>query len=112
MSKNLFQNGTLCALCFFLSVIVETGINAGESNSNHGSQASNMVRSNIPQKEGRQKFIDFDGDLVEGMNKSPYDSLNQVSESQRKRRAVHLYRKRKGFPMEIQHTLKKMRYIQ
>lgn len=62
-------------------------------------------------KEDRQKVIDFDGDLVEGMNKSPYDSLNQVSEAQKKRRMMHLYRKRKGFKVEVQQTLGKMRYV-
>ena len=60
----------------------------------------------------RSKVIDFDGDLVEGMNKRPFDSLNQVSEAQKKRKGAHLYRKRKGFRSEIRATLREMRYAQ
>lgn len=64
------------------------------------------------QSNERSKVIDFDGDLVEGMNKRPFDSLNQVSEAQKRRKASHLYRKRKGFRNEIRETLREMRYTQ
>ncbi len=60
----------------------------------------------------RQKVIDFEGDLVEGVNKQPLDSLSEISEAQKRKRKMHLYRKRKGFKTEIQETLREMRYPQ
>lgn len=63
-------------------------------------------------KSRSQKVIDFEDDLVEGMNKKPYDSLNQVSEAKKKRKTSHLYHKRKGFRVEMTQTVRKMRYSQ
>jgi len=60
----------------------------------------------------RSKAIDFDDEVVEGMNKRPLDSLSQISERDRKRRKPHLYRKRAGFRPETVETLKVMRYTQ
>ena len=62
--------------------------------------------------KARQKVIDFDGDVVEGVNKQPLDSLTQISEKEKRRRKVHLYRKRRGFQTEIQETLREMRYAE
>jgi len=42
-----------------------------------------------------KKQIDFEGDVVEGVNKQPLDSLNQVSENDGGRHRVHLYRRKK-----------------
>lgn len=56
------------------------------------------------------KVIDFDGDLVEGVNKRPLDSLSQISERERARRGRHLYRKRAGFRSETLKTIKDLRY--
>lgn len=61
---------------------------------------------------GRQKVIDFEGDLVEGVNKRPLDSLSQISDANRKRKKSHLYRKRKGFRAETRETLREMRYLE
>lgn len=61
---------------------------------------------------GRQKVIDFEGDLVEGVNKRPLDSLSQISDMNRNKRKSHLYRKRKGFRVETKETLREMRYIE
>jgi hypothetical protein len=60
----------------------------------------------------RQKVIDFEGDLVEGVNKRPLDSLSEISEAQKRKRKIHLYRKRKGFRTEIRETVREMRYLQ
>lgn len=59
-----------------------------------------------------QKVIDFEGDLVEGMNKRPLDSLSEISELQKRRKRMHLYRKRRGFRTETQETLREMRYLE
>lgn len=62
--------------------------------------------------KNRQKVIDFEDQLVEGMNKQPLDSLNQISEKDRKKKKPHLYRKRTGFRSETNETLGVMRYNQ
>ena len=63
-------------------------------------------------KEKRSKVIDFEDDVVEGMNKRPLDSLSQISERDKKRRKPHLYRKRVGFRYETIETLGELRYAQ
>ncbi len=60
----------------------------------------------------RSKVIDFEDALVEGVNKQPLDSLSQLSDAQRRRRKVHLYRKRVGFRAETKQTLKEIRLAQ
>ena len=60
----------------------------------------------------RKKVIDFEGDLVEGVNKRPLDSLSEISEQQRKRRKTHLYRKRKGFSTESEKMISELRYLE
>lgn len=45
---------------------------------------------------GRSKEIHFEDDLVEGVNKKPLDSFNQISEIDQDQHH-HLYRKRFGF---------------
>jgi hypothetical protein len=57
------------------------------------------------------KVIDFEDELVEGMNKKPLDSLSQVSERDRKRHRPHLYRKRAGFRTETAETVRTSRYL-
>ena len=60
----------------------------------------------------REKVIDFDDEMVEGMNKRPLDSLSQISERDRKRKKPHLYRKRVGFRTETLTSLEELRYAQ
>ncbi|MGE0615727.1 MAG: hypothetical protein AB7P04_08795 [Bacteriovoracia bacterium] len=60
----------------------------------------------------RHKVIDFEDELVEGVNKKPLDSLSTLSEKEKKRRRLHLYRKRVGFSSETADSLKEMRYAQ
>ncbi|MBN21280.1 MAG: hypothetical protein CL678_08320 [Bdellovibrionaceae bacterium] len=59
----------------------------------------------------RSKVIDFEGAVVEGLNKKPLDSFSQLSEKDKKRKRLHLYKKRKGFRFRTRQTLKEMRYL-
>ena len=62
-------------------------------------------------KTGHGKNLNFDGDYVETMGKSPLDSLTALSESQ-KGRDSHLYKKRTEFAPETVETLKQSRFEQ
>ena len=53
----------------------------------------------------REKVIDFEDALVEGVNRKPYDSLQALSEKERRHRRAHLYHRRAGFQSEIEETL-------
>ena len=44
----------------------------------------------------RSKSLHFDEDMIEGINRSPLDRFNQLSEATRED-SSHLYRKRSGF---------------
>lgn len=55
-------------------------------------------------RDDRQKQIDFDADVVEGMNKQPLDSLSQFSEDEGGRSKNHLYRRTKKFKDEIRES--------
>ena len=58
----------------------------------------------------RAKVIDFEDEVVEGVNKRPLDSLNQVSDAERRKHKPHLYRKRGGFRTETSETLRAARF--
>lgn len=60
--------------------------------------------------EKRSKVIDFDDEVVEGLNKRPLDSLSQISERDRKKRKSHLYRKRAGFRTETAEDLRQIHF--
>ncbi len=62
------------------------------------------------EKAKGQKVIDFEDEVVEGLNKRPYDSLSQISERNKKRRKPHLYRKRVGFRTETAENLHTMKF--
>ena len=51
----------------------------------------------------RRKSIDFEDEVVEGMNKNPLDSLQHLGKNDQ-RNAAHLYRKRTQFKKEIRQT--------
>ena len=55
------------------------------------------------------KVIDFEGDVVEGINKQSLDSLNQISEEERRKKRSHLYQKRKSFKSEDQELIDDLR---
>jgi hypothetical protein len=57
------------------------------------------------EKAKGQKVIDFEDEVVEGLNKRPFDSLSQISERNKKRHKPHLYRKRVGFRTETADSL-------
>jgi hypothetical protein len=59
-----------------------------------------------------QKVIDFEDEVVEGMNKQPLDSVSQLSDLEKRRKRPHLYRKRKGFKSEVAETVSHLRYVQ
>lgn len=63
-------------------------------------------------KGDRSKVIDFEGELVEGMNKRPLDSLSQISEADKKRNRPHLYQVRRGFRHETRELLRELRHAQ
>jgi hypothetical protein len=68
---------------------------------------------NVPKKTpSRSKSLDFEGDLIEGVNKRPLDSLNQVSEANKKRKRPHLYNKKSDYHLENAYKLKEMRHSQ
>lgn len=58
----------------------------------------------------RSRKLDFDDDYIESMNKRPLDSLTDLSDADRRRRNVHLYRKRSGFGSETAETIQQVRY--
>lgn len=60
----------------------------------------------------RLKVIDFEEELIEGVNKRPLDQLNSLSDRERRRRRTHLYKKRGGFRTETAATLREMGYSQ
>lgn len=49
---------------------------------------------------GSKKSLDFDGEVVEGMNKQPLDSLSQISEQEGARKKKHLYQVRTKYTKE------------
>ena len=69
-----------------------------------------LVRETCFGAEKRSKVIDFDDEVVEGLNKRPLDSLNQISERDRKKHKPHLYRKRAGFRTETDETLRQIKF--
>jgi hypothetical protein len=44
----------------------------------------------------RKTVINFEEEVIEGINRRPLDNINQISESE-SRRNLHLYRRRGGF---------------
>ncbi len=71
-----------------------------------------LLLSSLSQANSRSKVIDFEDELIEGVNKQPLDSLSQISEANRRRKKLHLYRKRVGFKGENAETLKELRLSQ
>ena len=59
-------------------------------------------------KDSRMKVIDFEDQVVEGMNKRPLDSLNQFGDGTGKNTRPHLYRKRIGFKSETERMLEEV----
>lgn len=62
-----------------------------------------------PVKRSRMKVIDFEDQVVEGVNKRPLDALALLGDGAGNRNRKHLYRKRIGYRAEIEQTLQDMR---
>ncbi len=58
------------------------------------------------------KVIDFDDEVIEGLNKKPWDSLSEIAEQDKRHRKPHLYLKRVGFRPEIAQNLKVLPHSQ
>ncbi len=71
-----------------------------------------MTAIHAAASDKREKVIDFEDEVVEGLNKKPLDSANQISERDGKKHQLHLYRKRAGFRSETEATLRELRYFQ
>jgi hypothetical protein len=54
----------------------------------------------------REKQIDFDDEIIEGINQQSVDSLTQLAEKDDRKSTVHLYEKRKSFREETRETLR------
>lgn len=65
-----------------------------------------------PPAGDRQKVIDFEDTVVEGMNRQALDSVTQLSERDRRKRRAHLYRKRASFKSESTRITEEMRLAQ
>src|SRR4051812_16922699 len=68
--------------------------------------------SSIPSAVKPSKKLDFEDGVVEGLNKRPLDSFEQLSEADKRSKIPHLYKKRTDFAAETAETLKQVRYSQ
>ncbi len=59
-------------------------------------------------KSKRSKNLDFEGSVVESLNKRPLESATLGEDDKNKRK--HLYRKRRDFAPETRETLQQTRY--
>lgn len=59
----------------------------------------------------RSKSLDFDSDVIEGMNKNPLDSLTRLGRKDDKQQG-HLYRRKSNFRREMRQTVQEMGYTQ
>jgi hypothetical protein len=66
--------------------------------------------SQSSEKDKRTRVIDFEEQVIEGLNRRPLDSMTQIVEKRLKGVHAHLYRKRIGFKNEVQETLSELRY--
>ena len=57
---------------------------------------------------GRKTSIKFEDEVIEGMNKNPLDSVEQIS--QQDSESQHLYRKRKSFKDQTPSLIREMGY--
>lgn len=56
--------------------------------------------------DDKRKTIDFDAEVIEGINKQPLDSLNQIAEKEKKTQKPHLYNERSAFDDENDQTIR------
>ncbi len=58
----------------------------------------------------RETSLDFEDQVVEGMNKRPFDYLNTLANKDRKRDQSRLYEKRTHFRPELADSLDEVRF--
>jgi hypothetical protein len=61
----------------------------------------------LPAVADRSTSIDFEDDIIEGMNKNPFDSLTRVGRQDGGGGGA-LYRRKRGFGREIKQTVREM----
>lgn len=62
--------------------------------------ADSKARGPKPSAGDSKKSLDFDGDVVEGMNRQPLDSLTSVSEGENGLYKNNLYKRKRKFKVE------------
>ena len=63
------------------------------------------------ESDGRTTSLNFEDNIVEGMNKQPLDSLNELSDGKNNLDDNHLYRKRRKFELENSEEIRILRYL-
>jgi len=71
-----------------------------------------LLPAPLSARESRSQVIDFEDDMIRGVSKQPYDSLNQISDKDKNKNRAHLYRKRAGYRYETRRSLRELRLIQ
>jgi hypothetical protein len=66
------------------------------------------VRPSFADEAPEKKKIDFDAEVIEGINKQPMDSLNQIAEKEKKVEKPHLYPKRRKFGEENEQLIREL----
>lgn len=100
IKKLMFHHRSIGLPSFLATVLIATAL------------AIPLPSHGADQAKQLQKVIDFEGDVVEGMNKRSFESASQISEREKRKRKSHLYRKRAGFRGETSETIREMRNLQ
>ena len=101
--KNLglyVKSVTLLLLIFCLASLAE-------DNRAPGSFTASQMSAPDGLSSGRGKALSFDDEVVEGINKNPLDSLEDVAKRDGKSHP-HLYRKRTSFRRELKESVREM----
>lgn len=85
-------------------VLIAAPVAWADSNSNSNNNTNNATR--VPASE-RSKNIKFEDDVVEGMNKNPMDSAENLGRHDQQN-AAHLYHKPTDFKDAVQQTVHEM----
>jgi hypothetical protein len=86
MRHPLETSGRFAACALALLLLFSIGAHAGPPTAGQSNK-----------KDESKKQLDFDGDVVEGMNRQPLDSLTQVSEGDGSGAKNHLYHRVRKF---------------
>lgn len=108
-----FITGLLLAcICFPQTLLAQE--NKKQEHDSSQLNLDKIFKKNTSQnkKSSRSRMIDFEDSLVEGVNKQPWDSLNQISDRGSGRADFHIYKKRGGFGPDIQEQLQEARAVQ